>query len=82
MANGYNGKILRVNLSDGTMKTEALDDKFCRQYIGGAGFGTYFLAKEVKPGVDPLGPENILTGHGRASYGLTNWRKRQDFHWG
>ncbi len=57
---GYNGKILRVNLSTETLTTETIDNSFCRQYIGGAGFILYYLWKELKPGIDPLGPENKL----------------------
>ncbi|MFH0846970.1 MAG: aldehyde ferredoxin oxidoreductase family protein [Chloroflexota bacterium] len=60
MANGYNGKILRVNLSTGTISTETLDEKFCRKYIGGAGFIAYYLMRELKAGTDPLGPANKL----------------------
>ena len=57
---GYNGKILRVNLSQKSTTTETLDELFCRRYIGGAGFITYFLWKELKPGIDPLSPDNKL----------------------
>jgi len=57
---GYAGKILRVNLSTNTTSVEELDEKFCRKYIGGAGFIAYYLYKELKPGIDPLGPENKL----------------------
>ncbi|MFC1942759.1 aldehyde ferredoxin oxidoreductase family protein [Chloroflexota bacterium] len=57
---GYNGKILRVNLSNGSITDEALDAMFCRRYIGGAGFITYYLWKELKQGVDALGPDNKL----------------------
>jgi aldehyde:ferredoxin oxidoreductase len=57
---GYNGKILRVNLSNGSITTESLDPLFCRRYIGGAGFVTYYLWKELPPMVDALGPENKL----------------------
>lgn len=57
---GYNGKILRVNLSNGTVKIESIDEAFCRKYIGGAGFVSYFLLKELEPDTDPLGPENKL----------------------
>jgi aldehyde:ferredoxin oxidoreductase len=57
---GYNGKILRVNLSSGTITTETIDEAFCHQYIGGAGFIFYYLWKELKPGIDPLGPDNKL----------------------
>ena len=58
---GYNGKLLRVNLSERKVSTEALDENFCRKYIGGAGFGTYFMMKEIKPGIDPFSPENVMT---------------------
>lgn len=57
---GYNGKILRVNLSNKSITSEAIDVLFCRRYIGGAGFITYYLWKELKPGVDPLSPDNKL----------------------
>ncbi|MDD4876129.1 MAG: aldehyde ferredoxin oxidoreductase family protein [Dehalococcoidales bacterium] len=57
---GYNGKILRVNLTENTTSVEEIDEKFCRKYIGGAGFIAYYLYKELKPGIDPLGPDNKL----------------------
>jgi aldehyde:ferredoxin oxidoreductase len=57
---GYNGKILRVNLSSKSTKSEPIDALFCRRYLGGAGFVTYYLWKELKPGVDPLSPDNKL----------------------
>ncbi len=57
---GYSGKILRVDLSRGVTSTEALDELFCRRYIGGAGFIAYYLIKELELGVDPLGPKNKL----------------------
>jgi aldehyde:ferredoxin oxidoreductase len=57
---GYNGKILRVNLTDGKVSTEQINASFCRKYLGGAGFIAYYLLREVKPGIDPLGPENKL----------------------
>jgi aldehyde:ferredoxin oxidoreductase len=57
---GYNGKILRVNLSESKITTEELDEKICRQYLGGAGFVAYYLWKELKPGTDALSPDNKL----------------------
>lgn len=57
---GYNGKILRVDLTNNSTSVEALSDDLCRKYLGGAGFTTYLLWKELKPGIDPLGPENKL----------------------
>jgi aldehyde:ferredoxin oxidoreductase len=70
MPGGYNGKILRVNLTSGTWTVEEPSEIFYRTYFGGRGFNAYFLMKELKPGIDPLGPENKLiislgptTGH-------------------
>ena len=57
---GYVGRILRVNLSDEHIVTETPEDTFYRRYIGGEGFVAYYLLKELKPRVDPLGPENKL----------------------
>jgi len=57
---GYWGKALRVNLTEGTIETEKLDDAFLRRYLGGWGFIGYYLLKEVAPGIDPLGPDNKL----------------------
>ncbi len=60
MPNGYSGKILRVNLTNGTIKVEKPDDLFYRRYLGGWGFVGYYLMKELEPGIDPLGPKNKL----------------------
>ncbi|MFC1957127.1 aldehyde ferredoxin oxidoreductase family protein, partial [Chloroflexota bacterium] len=60
MSHGYNGKILRVNLSRGSVSIEKPSEIFCRQYFGGEGFVAYFLLKEVPPGIEPLGQENKL----------------------
>lgn len=57
---GYNGKILRVNLSEKTVKFEPLDIKEAQKFIGGRGLGTKILMDEVDPGVDALSPENKL----------------------
>ncbi|MEM2643926.1 MAG: aldehyde ferredoxin oxidoreductase family protein [Candidatus Bathyarchaeia archaeon] len=57
---GYNGKILRVNLSDGRISIERPNENFYRRYLGGEGFVAYYLLREVKPGIDPLSPENKL----------------------
>ena len=57
---GYAGTILTVNLSDGKMTKEPLRDDLVRDYIGGEGFGARLLWEKVKPGIDPLSPENVL----------------------
>ena len=60
MATGYQGKILRVDLSAGTTRCEEPEPEFYRKYIGGWGLVAYYLMKELAPGVDPLGPANKL----------------------
>ncbi len=60
MARGYMGKILDVNLSTDQMHDESLDEDACRGLIGGYGIGDKLLYERVRPGVDPLGPENVL----------------------
>ena len=57
---GYTGKILRINLTDQTIRKEKLPLKVAEDFIGGAGFGIKFLFDEVKAGIDPLSPENKL----------------------
>ncbi len=57
---GYHNKILRVNLSTGTIATEQPGDGFFRIYLGGWGMIAHYLLKELSPGVEPLGPDNLL----------------------
>ncbi|MCJ7506503.1 aldehyde ferredoxin oxidoreductase family protein [Candidatus Bathyarchaeota archaeon] len=60
MPYGYNGQILRVDLSKNTLKIENPPESFYRRYFGGRAMIAYYLLKELKPGIDPLGPENLL----------------------
>jgi len=60
MVNGYTGNILRVDLTKEKTSIENPEELFCRRYIGGEGFVAYYLLKELKAGIDPLKPENIL----------------------
>lgn len=54
------GKILRVNLSHSTITEEFPDEKTLKLFLGGAGLATKYLFDEVKPRIDPIGPENKL----------------------
>ena len=60
MANGYMGKMLFVDLSTGKIEEEALDEKLCRDFLGGYGIGARIIYSRQKAGVDPLGPDNIF----------------------
>ncbi len=56
--NGYGGSILKVDLAKGTFEKAPTPDFLMHDFIGGRGFGAYFLYKEVPAKADPLGPEN------------------------
>src|SRR5512135_2492214 len=57
---GWAGKILDVNLSDGSIRSYPLDMNLAHQFIGGRGLGARLLWDLVGPEVDPLSPENVL----------------------
>ena len=57
---GYMGKILFIDLSTKTTREQEIDEQTYRQYIGGYGLGARILFEHLKPGIDPLGPENML----------------------
>jgi len=62
---GWVDKILRVNLTDGSIKTEGLNMKDAKLYLGARGLGSKMFMDEVSPKVDPFSPENkiiFLTG--------------------
>ncbi|MBF7084306.1 aldehyde ferredoxin oxidoreductase family protein [Desulfallas sp. Bu1-1] len=60
MLNGFMGKLLFVNLTDGTIEERKLSEEIAKNFIGGYGIGARVLYNEMKPGVDPLGPDNVL----------------------
>lgn len=57
---GWRGTILRVDLTRGKVMKQPLEESLARNFIGGRGFNSKTLFDEIKPGIDPLGPENVL----------------------
>ncbi len=57
---GWTQKVLRVNLTEGTTTTEPLNMEWADKYLGQRGLASKYLAEEIDPKVDPLGPENKL----------------------
>lgn len=55
---GWAGRILRVDLTREKRTTEPLEMDLAYNYIGGRGFTSKLLYDELKPGIDPFGPEN------------------------
>jgi aldehyde:ferredoxin oxidoreductase len=56
----YNGKILRVDLTDGKLSVEEPNEAFYRKYIGGRGIALHYLLSEIPAGIDALDPQNLL----------------------
>jgi len=57
---GYQGKILRIDLSKGVSKVEDLNLDLAKKFVGGRGLGTKLFVDEVSPSVDALSPENKI----------------------
>src|SRR4030065_729065 len=57
---GWNGTFLRVNLTRNKAVAEADDTSFAFNFLGGRGSAASTLWDQLKPGVDPLSPENKL----------------------
>src|SRR5438128_494197 len=57
---GYHGKILRLDLTTGKHEVEEVPAVIYRRYLGGGALASYFLLRDLPPGVDPLGPDNML----------------------
>ena len=58
--NGYCGRILRIDLSEGRVSNEELPEDIARKFIGGRGLASYYLSQEVDPAVDGLSEENKM----------------------
>ena len=57
---GWARKILRINLTAGTVKSEPLNMDWAQKYLGQRGLATKYLLEEIDPKVDPLSEGNKL----------------------
>ena len=60
-----NNKLLRINLTTKQISLEKIPESVVYDYVGGTGYISYYLYKELEPKIDPLGSENkiiIATG--------------------
>ena len=59
--NGWTGKVLRVDLTNGVVAKEDLNMDWARDYVGMRGLGAKYLYEEMHdPTVDALEPDNVL----------------------
>jgi aldehyde:ferredoxin oxidoreductase len=57
---GWHGCLLRVNLSNGTMREERFSEEVAREYFGARGLAIKVLLEGMDPQADPLSPESLL----------------------
>src|ERR671918_292097 len=60
MASGITARLLHVDLTNRTTRVEELPEVTVRKYLGGGALAAHILQRELKPGVEPLGPDNVL----------------------
>lgn len=53
-------KVLRVNLTEGSIKHEPLNMQWANEYLGQRGLATKYLAEEIDPKCDALSPDNKM----------------------
>ena len=57
---GTSNKVLEIDLSTETSATYNVTQQERRMYLGGKGLGLKLIFDRMKPGTDPLGPDNII----------------------
>ena len=57
---GYTGRYLEVDLTSGKFQVKETPRAWMRNYVGGTGFAARYLWDHLSPGIDPLGPENVI----------------------
>jgi aldehyde:ferredoxin oxidoreductase len=58
--NGWNGRLLRIDLNRHTVSTEDIDPQMAKDFIGGRGWAIRYLYDEMDPRTDSLDAENKL----------------------
>ena len=78
--NGYAGTILRVDLSNDSVRKEPLSASLAENFLGGRGFVAKMLYDEMPAGIGVFDPENMLiaatgplTGHFLPASGKTHF---------
>jgi aldehyde:ferredoxin oxidoreductase len=56
----YAGRILWIDLTSKSYSTTDTPSDLVKNYIGARGFGTKILWDQLRPGTDPLGPDNKI----------------------
>jgi len=57
---GPSNKVIEIDLSSRTVTVYTVKEEERKLYLGGKGLGMKLLSDRMKPGIDPMGEENIL----------------------
>lgn len=57
---GWMGKILRINLTEKSIKEEPSDLEIWKKFLGGRGYGAWILYNEADARIGALDPQNVL----------------------
>ncbi len=57
---GYFGKFLKIDLTSGKTEEIAISDADQKKYVGGSTLAAKLIYDYVKPGMNPLSPENPI----------------------
>ena len=60
MIKGFNGKLLKIDLSSGKISNQSINEDISKNFLGGAGYACRYLYDLLDKDTDPLSPDNIL----------------------
>jgi aldehyde:ferredoxin oxidoreductase len=60
MPNGYTGRLLRVDLSTGSLEVDSLGDAVYETYLGGSGLAAWIISTELPVQTPPFSRDNLL----------------------
>jgi len=56
----WQNRVLRVNLTEGTITVEPLNKQWAQEYLGVRGLATKYLMEGMNPAADAMSPANML----------------------
>ena len=60
MRTGFFGKVLWINLTEGSFEEKSIPEEIFRQYLGGYGLAVKLIYENMPAKIDPLNPESIF----------------------
>jgi aldehyde:ferredoxin oxidoreductase len=57
---GWNGKLLKIDLSEGRVEKQSVDFFSLKSFLGGRGLNIWTLFRNLTESINPFDPENVL----------------------